>query len=105
MAVQGSLAWERIQLEKEDARGERRRYFFAYGAGGEARIFTAYLVCPYTGIYGSGVYRFKLVKIHVWLPDGFPRVRPEVTFIQHRTRHHVHPNFHATGKISLSFLE
>lgn len=88
---------ERLKLEKEtDSIGQHR--YFVFFNDGDVHQFHAYIVGPDTG-----VYRFKLVKLHVKLPDQFPKVPPQVRFI-HNTRHQIHPNFFPSGNICFSLI-
>lgn len=91
------LRLERFKLQKETQRGGQQRYFVFFNDN-DVHQFHAYIVGPDTG-----VYRFKLVKLHVKLPDQFPYYPPQVRFI-HNTRHHIHPNFFPSGNICFSLI-
>lgn len=60
--------------------------------------FHVYIVCS-----DHGVYRFKLVKLHVKLSAQFPEDPPKVRFL-HTTRHPIHPAFFVSGRLCLSLL-
>lgn len=84
------LGMERLKLEKEIEKNGKRRYFVFFNDS-DVHQFHAYIVAPDTGLY-----RFKLVKVHVWLPCHFPCDPPRVKFI-HNTMHFVLPNCFPRG--------
>lgn len=56
-------------------------------------------------IYGApdSLYRFKLLKFHIIIPESYPFQPPKVRYIQHG-RGRVHPNLYVDGKVCLSIL-
>lgn len=88
------MAIERPVLQFESLAAGRYSAFFS----DDESQFHVYLVCPDTG-----VYRFKLVKLHVKLSAQFPEDPPKVRFL-HNTRHPIHPAFFVSGRLCLSLL-
>ncbi|KAG6353266.1 hypothetical protein INS49_007565 [Diaporthe citri] len=88
------MAIERPTLLAESRAQGRYCVFF----GDDESQFHVYLVCP-----GNGVYRFKLVKLHVKLSAQFPEDPPKVRFLP-TTRHQIHPAFFVSGRLCLSLL-
>lgn len=56
-------------------------------------------------IYGApdSLYKHKLIKVHIDIPEKYPFRPPTVKFIQHG-KGRVHPNLYAEGKVCLSIL-
>ncbi|KAK7737576.1 hypothetical protein SLS63_002705 [Diaporthe eres] len=78
------IARERHVLELECLRQGRYFAFF----NDDDYQFHVYLVCPDTG-----VYRFKLVKLHVKMPVNFPEDPPEVRDFDHHAWKIQFPNW------------
>ncbi|KAJ8120140.1 hypothetical protein O1611_g10440 [Lasiodiplodia mahajangana] len=95
MANRGAL--KRMMSEVPMLREEKPEYAVFFEKD-NIMSFNAYITAP-----DDSVYRHKLLKVHINIPDDYPDVNPEVKFFSFGEAR-IHPNFYLTGGICLDLL-